>query len=250
LTLPLRLNFSVGNRNVFDYPCCALSDDQTVLPLPPVSVETSSVGESSKQLARGGLFVEASSIDSGARFNDLTGRRFGSLVALKVRTHNTSRYVQWLCKCDCGRERAVQSCYLVKGTITTCGKDLCRRTEKEKRIPAFFGLYLYLKRSGEKRNMEVTLTFEEFLEFTAIKNCHYCAAAIFWRRSGRVAYNLDRMNPMLPYLKSNLVVCCPRCNYAKGHYFTYEEWVEVGKVISGFKRAGARLRRGQLPLSI
>ena len=85
---------------------------------------------------------------------DLTGRRFGHLVALA--RERGSRPARWLCRCDCGAgtiaplrrlssaadgdRRAVRACeacrsrrcavcgapYLAAGSAATCGADACR----------------------------------------------------------------------------------------------------------------------------
>lgn len=61
---------------------------------------------------------------------DLTGRRFGRLVVLRraetrykygprgqvIRTEPT-----WLCRCDCGREKAVLGMNLREGRSNSCG---------------------------------------------------------------------------------------------------------------------------------
>lgn len=41
------------------------------------------------------------------RFDDLTGRRFGKLVALSRLTGVGARNVYWLCQCDCGNTKAI-----------------------------------------------------------------------------------------------------------------------------------------------
>jgi len=86
---------------------------------------------------------------------DLTGARFGSLVA-ESRTRHTDGKTAWVCRCDCGRTttvptirlssvaddnpRAIRACeacrsrqcaicgalYLKSGSATTCGADACR----------------------------------------------------------------------------------------------------------------------------
>jgi hypothetical protein len=70
----------------------------------------------------------------------------------------------------------------------------------------------------------VLLSFEEFLEFTKIKNCHYCDNSIVWDEHNGWRINLDRKNNTLPYTKENCVVCCKLCNYSKSDKYTYEEW--------------------------
>ena len=51
---------------------------------------------------------------------NLTGRRFGRLVALHIVNG------KWLCKCDCGRHKIAMGAYLRNGDTRSCG---CLRRE-------------------------------------------------------------------------------------------------------------------------
>lgn len=51
---------------------------------------------------------------------DLTGRVFGHLTVLK-RTENKGGRTCWLCRCDCGREKAVTARDLKAGKVKSCG---------------------------------------------------------------------------------------------------------------------------------
>lgn len=55
------------------------------------------------------------------RKNDLTGQRFGRLVVLKQMPNNASGKVTWLCKCDCGNEKAIIGSLLHTGKTRSCG---------------------------------------------------------------------------------------------------------------------------------
>lgn len=57
---------------------------------------------------------------------DLTGKRFGMLVAKEKVVINN--YTYWRCVCDCGGERLVKNDPLKQGMITTCG---CKGTLRE-----------------------------------------------------------------------------------------------------------------------
>ena len=51
---------------------------------------------------------------------DLTGQRFGRLVALhRVQSRGGKTY--WLCQCDCGNQKEIQTNHLTKGSIQSCG---------------------------------------------------------------------------------------------------------------------------------
>jgi len=67
-------------------------------------------------------------------FQDLTGRRFGRYVVLGEAPRPASRRAfLWLCRCDCGNERAVRTVPLTSGTSRSCGclmRDLCAARNK------------------------------------------------------------------------------------------------------------------------
>lgn len=64
---------------------------------------------------------------------DITGQRFGRLVALKkVDSHKGKTY--WLCQCDCGNQKEIQTSHLTLGQTKSCGclnKDNRLRDKEE-----------------------------------------------------------------------------------------------------------------------
>jgi hypothetical protein len=56
---------------------------------------------------------------------DITGHRFGSVVALSPRGRKWSR-IQWLCRCDCGTENISDGAAIRRGAVRSCG---CRTYE-------------------------------------------------------------------------------------------------------------------------
>lgn len=52
---------------------------------------------------------------------DLTGQRFGRLVAINDIGRNKSGAVMWRCSCDCGREVVVRCADLRNGAQKSCG---------------------------------------------------------------------------------------------------------------------------------
>lgn len=51
---------------------------------------------------------------------DLTNKRFGSLVVLsKAKSRANKTY--WLCRCDCGVQKEIQTSHLMSGAIKSCG---------------------------------------------------------------------------------------------------------------------------------
>ena len=52
---------------------------------------------------------------------DLTGQRFGRLVAVSCVGRTKNGNAKWLCKCDCGGEKVVASWGLVSERTSSCG---------------------------------------------------------------------------------------------------------------------------------
>lgn len=64
------------------------------------------------------------------RLEDITGQRFGRLIALSLDAERTaSNNARWLCRCDCGVEKVLPAYRLKNGRTTSCG---CFRDEHMK----------------------------------------------------------------------------------------------------------------------
>ena len=55
-----------------------------------------------------------------AKALDITGQRFGKLIALS-KAPSRSGKTYWLCQCDCGNQKEIQTSHLVQGLIQSCG---------------------------------------------------------------------------------------------------------------------------------
>jgi len=100
---------------------------------------------------------------------------------------------------------------------------------------------VYRSNSKRKKQKDFNLSFEEFLIFTTIHHCHYCNDNIKWIKhtgQGQHRYNLDRKNSDGGYEFDNLVVCCKRCNFMKNDKFSYEEFLEVVKLLDKIRPEG------------
>ena len=51
---------------------------------------------------------------------DLTNQKFGKLTAIS-KAPSRSGKTYWLCKCECGNEKEIQTSHLRNGSITSCG---------------------------------------------------------------------------------------------------------------------------------
>ena len=67
------------------------------------------------------------------KIKDITGQRFGKLVAIKMVQKNSnikSRHAVWLCKCDCGNEAIIDGVRLRNGKTRSCGCYAKERTRE------------------------------------------------------------------------------------------------------------------------
>ena len=75
---------------------------------------------------RGGSLTRGNTLSCGCYnkekiSNDLTGKRFGMLTAIKPTGKKRGRYIEWECLCDCGNIHTARSGDLVYGSVTSCG---------------------------------------------------------------------------------------------------------------------------------
>lgn len=82
-----------------------------------------------------GIACQCKECNAKSRIIDLTGQRFGRLVAIehagRVVNKNGFRTTLWKCKCDCGKESVVRYPLLVSGNTRSCG---CLERENKERI--------------------------------------------------------------------------------------------------------------------
>ena len=134
--------------------------------------------------------------------------------------------------------------YVFICTFPECTRTIEIRSGEVENSKGLCGCHTHVKRPFESlynalfndhRNTEVRLSFEDFIEFTKTKECHYCLSFIPWIPYSMIdgkyasrAYFLDRKDPEGVYSVDNCVVCCTRCNIVKSNRFTYEQFLEVG----------------------
>lgn len=145
------------------------------------------------------------------------------------------------CWCECGRFINVDKERLESGEVVNCGniKHKNNNIHKSKTIkkPKYSikisTRYGILKNNCKKTKHKLLLSLEDYTEIAQITECHYCGAFVDWFNKSS-AYYLDRKDNNVGYTKENCVVCCTRCNMAKGNRFTYDEWLKIGEVIKSW----------------
>jgi hypothetical protein len=168
---------------------------------------------------------------------DYTEKRFGKLLVIKFYGQNEHRSSLWLCQCDCGNERIVDSSNLRNGNTSSCGKCTPNRGNKEnfkgKEIASFNRILNNYRNNAKKRNILFELTEDQFKILTK-QNCFYCncspsQVSVVKSGSGNYIYNgIDRLDSKQGYTMDNTVPCCGRCNEAKNDlsYEDFVKWIE------------------------
>ncbi len=171
-------------------------------------------------------------------YMDLTGERFGKLVAIK-RMLNENKHTMWLCKCECGIEKIIRRSSLTEGRAQSCGCSRGRRRLSPE-LANLRGLMDRYKgnarRNGHgRKEHSFKLTEEQFKKLTK-KDCYYCRTSpsqIYkgnkGRNNGYYIYNgIDRIDNNLGYTIENTVTCCIKCNKAKSNMTLqdFRNWVK------------------------
>ena len=55
------------------------------------------------------------------KFMDLTGQKFGRLTVVERVENNKDNHIQWLCQCECGKQKVVLGNSLKRGLTRSCG---------------------------------------------------------------------------------------------------------------------------------
>lgn len=173
---------------------------------------------------------------------NILNKKLGKLTALKeLQERDKNRYVKWLCKCECGKEKIVTASQLKRGAVKSCGclhskasRKNGKLTQKKKGEASFNALLTNYKYGAKKRNITFNLTNEQFRKITSEK-CHYCGIepkqtrVTDKRYNGCYLYNgIDRINNNIGYIYNNCRPCCGNCNRAKYNKTEkeFEEYIE------------------------
>ena len=96
----------------------------------------------------------------------------------------------------------------------------------------------YLKLKHSARSYLVTIDQEGFLKWykSQPRKCCYCGLEETNLHSVFDSFNqktqrltIDRKDSRLGYEEGNMALCCLRCNYIKGNFFTPSEMEEIGR---------------------
>lgn len=93
------------------------------------------------------------------------------------------------------------------------------------------GRYIYSKHAAKTRNIEFSLTRQEYISVVGSASCFYCQGSLPVTGSG-----LDRVDSSVGYTKNNVVPCCGRCNWTKGDRWTFAQFCEFIPILRKLKK--------------
>jgi hypothetical protein len=74
--------------------------------------------------------------------------------------------------------------------------------------------YYRLRAAAEKRNLDNTISFEEYCKIIKDRECHYCDISF----ADEVGYNLNRVDSNKGYTPENVKPCCGKCNILMSNF--------------------------------
>ena len=168
---------------------------------------------------------------------DLTGQKFNMLTVTSLAECSRTGLKRWLCKCDCGNEKAILATHLVRGKIKSCG---CLQKRKASDHPNFNGYkeihlsyFNNIKNNAKKRNrkeipFEITIEYIWKLFAKQKRRCalsgmpiHFPETSTGWRTA-----SLDRIDSSKGYIIGNVQWLHKDVNMMKGSY-TNEYFLQI-----------------------
>lgn len=175
---------------------------------------------------------------------DLAGKKFGRLTVIKEVGSNKWKSINWLCKCECGKEKIIDGRHLRDGNTRSCGclgkktmeanfGRMVKSRKLESGLANMRRIIWGYKRNAKNRGSKYNLTEEQFKEITQ-RDCFYCGAkpnniSKNGYQNGDYIYNgLDRVDNTKGYTIDNVVSCCKICNIAKSNLTLqeYQDWIK------------------------
>jgi len=152
----------------------------------------------------------------------------GKKIIKELHRKNNRPFFEY--KCSCGAiNKSLLSSIKKSNKCKNCAYKGARLNRRLKPYESLYNLLL-------KRNRHpVDITYDEFYNIIKDQECHYCGVNLQMNRHRKKGKSqatcLDRKDTLLSYTVSNTVPCCPKCNYGKGKWFSYEEWLKVGELL-------------------
>jgi len=172
---------------------------------------------------------------------DLSGQRFGKLIAIKECGKDKCRRIKWLCQCDCGKTTEVTGVFLTNKHTKSCGCKKEKLDKLWKGYEAISGTYWHrLKNNAKTRRIKFSIDIREaWQQFVsqnkrcAITNIPLRFERLYkWGTAHLQTASLDRINNKKGYVAGNIQWVHKQINKIKGS-LDYCELLIWAKAICG-----------------
>jgi hypothetical protein len=149
---------------------------------------------------------------------DLIGQKFGNWTVLEWIPKNGEKAGTWLCRCDCGIERALMSGFYHHNFICKCGINKKNAQSKDEiHINQKIRLLEAYKKRHETSGGIWTIDFSECVSLMD-NPCYYCGIKnsnkIKISSVNSLEYNgIAMMNEDLGFVSGNVITKCKQCRY-------------------------------------
>ena len=169
---------------------------------------------------------------------DLTGFK-GSHYTVLGPAPNKGKRTRWFCLCDCGKEftSGTETIRRKRSPLQSCGcvRNNAININHNPQRTSWNNLINQYRQKAKNRGLEWDLSVAEALDIFQ-QPCAYCGSPpqtrhnVFITQAGKyrgrlstahadqgwIVFNgIDRQDNTVGYILSNVVACCPICNYAK-----------------------------------
>ena len=99
-------------------------------------------------------------------------------------------------------------------------------------IGTLAGRFHRIRGGARSRGIDFAIDLEVFVGWFRLQrmNCHYCGSPLTktnGHKSQLTDWTFDRKDNKKGYSLNNIVLCCRRCNMAKGSWFTETQMLEI-----------------------
>lgn len=161
--------------------------------------------------------VKNTGLTRGKPYKNLVGKRFGRLKVISIAGVNKWKSYLYLCQCDCGNKKIIQSPSLIGGNTKSCGcykKEILRKTKNKTHGQAYTRLYRIWIKIKERcnnpnhihyndyggRGILIAESWKKFKSFYDDMSKNYLASV---KEFGEKNTTIDRINTNGNYEKNN-----------------------------------------------
>ena len=180
---------------------------------------------------------------------DLTGQKFGKLEVLSFH-HVDNGSACWLCKCECGNEKAIIRADFLKKSATNCGCDtseILHRIHFKGFGEISLSCFNFYKIGAVRRNLPFEITIEYIWDLFLKQNrlCALTGALLKFgsrrrKRPVEQTASLDRIDSNKGYIEGNLWWIHKDINWLKNNW-PLQEFLDLCAKITDFQRLNKKM---------